>query len=140
MIRASFFRACLVVTALFVTVHAQAPPRDVPSVPPPTGTAGLAGVVKDLDGSPVRRATVKIAGDMRLDRLTVADDEGKFAFDGLPAGRFTITALKAGYPDIVQLLVQICSPSELLPALIPLISTRGVPAKPGCVCPSIVTG
>ena len=99
MIRASFFRACLVVTALFVTVHAQAPPRDVPSVPPPTGTAGLAGVVKDLDGSPVRRATVKIAGDMRLDRLTVADDEGKFAFDGLPAGRFTITALKAGYPE-----------------------------------------
>src|SRR5262245_41276838 len=91
--------AIVIVTAL-VTPHAQTPARDVPqAVPPPTGTAGLAGVVKDLDGAPVRRATVTIEGDMRLDRMTVADDEGRFAFTGLPAGRFTVTAQKSGYPE-----------------------------------------
>jgi hypothetical protein len=31
--------------------------------------------------------------------MTVADDEGRFAFDGLPAGRFTVTAQKPGYPE-----------------------------------------
>ena len=85
---------------MLVALRAQTPPRSIlQSVPPPIGTADIAGVVKDPDGNVVRRATVKIAGDMQLERLTVADDEGQFEFGGLPAGRFTITAHKAGYPE-----------------------------------------
>ncbi len=36
---------------------------------------------------------------MRLNRRTVTDDAGRFQFADLPAGRFTITAAKAGYPE-----------------------------------------
>jgi hypothetical protein len=84
-------------------LHAQtqAPPRDAAqSIEPPAGTGGLSGIVKDQDGNPVRRCTVTISGDMRLDRTTVADDEGRFSFTSLPSGRFTVTAKKAGYPEM----------------------------------------
>jgi protocatechuate 3,4-dioxygenase beta subunit len=70
------------------------------SIAPPSGTGGLGGIVKDQDGNPVRRCTVTIIGDMRLERTTVADDEGRFSFTSLPSGRFTITAKKAGYPEM----------------------------------------
>jgi protocatechuate 3,4-dioxygenase beta subunit len=90
--------SCVIAAAL-VSLGAQTPARDgMAPVPPPTGAAVIAGVVKDHEGAPVRRATVSIAGDMRLDRQTVAGDDGRFAFSGLPAGRFTVTAQKAGYP------------------------------------------
>jgi len=77
------------------------PPRDAAqSIAPPAGAGGLSGAVKDNDGNPVRRSTVTITGDMRLERTTVADDDGRFSFTGLPSGRFTITAKKAGYPEM----------------------------------------
>jgi protocatechuate 3,4-dioxygenase beta subunit len=86
---------------------AQAPPQSPPQVrdaakpvPPPTGAGQISGTVKDQAGEPVRRAKVTISGDMRLDRMTVTDDEGRFAFASLPAGRFTVTAEKAGYPQV----------------------------------------
>ena len=66
----------------------------------PEGTAVLAGVVLDAEQAPVRRALVRIAGDMRVNRAVVTDDEGRFRFTTLPAGRFTITASKAGYPPM----------------------------------------
>jgi hypothetical protein len=81
--------------------RAQTPARDPNAAPPiPTGTASLSGIVKDADGNPLRRASVSIAGDMRLNRTTITDDTGKFVFSALPAGRFTITATKAGYPPM----------------------------------------
>jgi protocatechuate 3,4-dioxygenase beta subunit len=43
---------------------------------------------------------VAISGDMRLDRMTVTDDEGRFAFASLPTGRFTVSAEKSGYPQV----------------------------------------
>lgn len=79
--------------------QSQAPTRDaIPAVAPPTGTGGLSGVVRDEAEQPVRRASVVISGDMRLERMTVTDGDGRFEFLGLPAGRFTVTAEKAGYP------------------------------------------
>jgi hypothetical protein len=79
----------------------QTPARDAAAAPPaPVGTASLSGVVKDADGNPLRRTSVSISGDMRLDRETITDDAGRFAFSALPAGRFTITATKAGYPPM----------------------------------------
>ena len=83
---------------VIVVLHAQTPQRGDTVPSSPTGTAGISGVVKDHDGMPVRRATIRISGDMRLERLTVSGDDGGFAFDALPPGRFTITAEKAGYP------------------------------------------
>ncbi len=81
---------------------AQSPARDTTSAPTvaPTGTAALGGIVKDGDGQPLRRAIVSIEGDMQITRATITGDDGRFSFGGLPAGRFTVSAEKGGYPSI----------------------------------------
>jgi hypothetical protein len=88
-----------VVAAALSTLYAQAPVRDAAqALAPPSGTARISGTVVGLKGEPVRRATVLITGDMRLDRQTVTGNDGAFVFDGLPSGRFTISAEKPGHP------------------------------------------
>ncbi len=90
----------MTVSAAQTRVAPQAPPRDTP-VPAavPTGTGGISGIVRDEVGRPLRRVTVAISGDMRLQRAAMTDDEGRFAFADLPPGRFTVTASKPGYPS-----------------------------------------
>ena len=80
----------------------QAPARDMSAqaLAPPSGTGAMSGAVVDPEGKPVRRALVRAAGDMRLERSIVTDDEGKFSFADLPSGRFTLSAEKTGYPRI----------------------------------------
>lgn len=82
-------------------VNAQVPARDAATaITVPAGTGLLGGVVKDADGNALRRTAVSLTGDMRLERIAVTDDGGRFAFPSLPAGRFTITAAKPGYPSM----------------------------------------
>jgi len=38
--------------------------------------------------------------ELRGGRSAITDDTGRFSFTSLPAGRFTLTASKAGYVDI----------------------------------------
>jgi protocatechuate 3,4-dioxygenase beta subunit len=88
-----------VALATLGALHAQVPVRDaVQSLAPPSGTGRISGTVVDAAGEPVRRATVLITGDMRLDRRTVTDNEGRFGFASLPSGRFTVSTEKPGYP------------------------------------------
>ena len=79
-------------------LSAQAPARDQQALQPPSGTGGIAGVVREPDGTPVRRAKVSVSGDMRLERSVLSDDDGRFSFSELPSGRFTVTAETPGYP------------------------------------------
>ena len=67
-----------------------------------TGTGVITGVVTGgSGGSPVRRARVMLSGpELRGGRSTVTNDQGQFTFSALPAGRFTMTASKAGYVDV----------------------------------------
>jgi carboxypeptidase family protein len=47
---------------------------------------------------PVRRATIRLAVQSGVGtRLAGTDDEGKFRFDALPAGSYTLSATKPGY-------------------------------------------
>ena len=65
----------------------------------PVGTASISGtVVTQGTGTPVRRARVALTGaELRGGRSIETDDEGRFTFLALPAGRFTMTASKNGY-------------------------------------------
>lgn len=66
------------------------------------GTAVLSGtVVTEGTGTPVRRARVNIsAPELRGSRATLTDDQGRFSFLLLPAGRYTLNASKSGFVNI----------------------------------------
>jgi protocatechuate 3,4-dioxygenase beta subunit len=70
--------------------------------PPQTGTAKLSGrVAASPEGTPLRRAQMTITGtDGRFRSATTTDGEGRYEFKDLPAGRFTVTAAKAGYVQL----------------------------------------
>ena len=77
------------------------PARDAQQ-PTTVGSGVISGlVVTDGTGTPVRRARVTLSGgEIRTPRSTVTNDEGQFGFVALPAGRYTMTASKAGYVNI----------------------------------------
>lgn len=76
--------------------------RDATQQTPAVGTGLIIGQVITGDaGTPVRRARVNLSGaELRGQRSTVTDDEGRFVFTQLPAGRYTMTASKAGFVSI----------------------------------------
>lgn len=68
--------------------------------PQATGTASIAGtVVNDEERAvPVRRAIVTIAGPGLVpSRSAITDDDGRFAIERLPAGRFTVSVSRAAF-------------------------------------------
>jgi uncharacterized protein (DUF2141 family) len=85
------------VTAWLVAAAAAAQPtRDAPSAV----RGSIAGVVlsDDRPSKPLRRALVLLTGsETSADRTVVTKDDGTFAFGGLPADAYTISAKKDGY-------------------------------------------
>ena len=81
----------------------QLPPRDAvagnQSGDQVAGTAVIRGRVVSADsGTPVRRAQVRAqSAELRANRLVSTDAQGRFEFKDLPAGRWNLTASKAGY-------------------------------------------
>jgi len=76
--------------------------RDTAQPSAELGTAAIAGVVMARTASgppqPARRAIVTLAGDgLPAGRSTITDDEGRFALNQLPAGRFMLKAAKPAY-------------------------------------------
>jgi hypothetical protein len=80
----------------------RTPPRGAlprPGEQPPAGTAVLRGQVVSADGTPLRRAQVRaMSQDGRGGGgMTSTDAQGRFEIKELPAGRYSVTASKAGY-------------------------------------------
>ncbi|PYR64303.1 MAG: hypothetical protein DMF91_00670 [Acidobacteria bacterium] len=75
---------------------AQVPSRtDAPT----TGTAQMRGRVFDAAaGKPLRRAQIRLtSADFRQNFLTASDDQGRYEFKDLPAGRYSLNVSKGGY-------------------------------------------
>jgi protocatechuate 3,4-dioxygenase beta subunit len=79
----------------------QLPPRDS-AQSPKAGTATLRGRVVAADtGQPLRKAQVRIAApDIRENRLTSTDADGKYEFTSVVAGRYTLTASKGSFVQL----------------------------------------
>jgi hypothetical protein len=78
---------------------AQQPPRDSGSIPA-RGTALIRGRIVAADtGKPLRRASVTLfAPELGSERRTSSTDEdGRYEFTDLPAGRFTLRVSRGGY-------------------------------------------
>jgi hypothetical protein len=66
--------------------------------PPPTGLVAGIVVAEEPGEPPLRRVTVHLSGDsLTTARIVLTDDQGRFAFDRLPAGRYTLTATRPGF-------------------------------------------
>jgi hypothetical protein len=81
---------------------AQTPARDLTRKPVP-GTASISGIVltDDTDARPLRRVRVFLnSPDDEVARTTISDDAGRFAFEGLRAGRYTVGGTKEGYVTV----------------------------------------
>ncbi|HXT31040.1 MAG TPA: carboxypeptidase regulatory-like domain-containing protein [Vicinamibacterales bacterium] len=98
--------------ALMFAVAAQQPPPPPPPPPerPPSmqvrdgiasaakGTAVIKGHVRTVDGRPLRRARIFIRGaGLPNGRTASSGLEGEYEIPDLPAGRFTISAVRGGY-------------------------------------------
>ena len=79
----------------------QLPPRDTVAGEALRGTSVIRGTVVAADnGSPIRRAQVRIAGQGAQGRLATTDAQGRFELRDLPAGRYTLSALKGGFVSV----------------------------------------
>ena len=90
--------ACLALL-LALASQVQPPARELPSKPAP-GTASISGIVltDDADAHPLRRVRVFLnSSDDEVARTTISDDVGRFSFEGLRAGRYTVGGTKEGY-------------------------------------------
>ena len=72
-----------------------------PGRPLKTGTGRIKGQLRTIDtNTPVRRAQIRISGSEIMPKTAITDAEGRYEFRDLPAGRYTLTASKAGYVTI----------------------------------------
>jgi protocatechuate 3,4-dioxygenase beta subunit len=68
-------------------------PRDTR---PPTGTARVRGRITSDTGQPLRHISVQLGGAPGP-HFAITDNDGRYEFSDLPAGRFTISANHTGY-------------------------------------------
>jgi hypothetical protein len=81
----------------------QRPMRATPErADAPRGSSIMRGQIVAADnGSPIRRAQVRVTSpDAREGRVATTDAQGRFEIKELPAGRYTITASKAGFVSL----------------------------------------
>jgi hypothetical protein len=89
----------LLALLILLNLPAQQAARDTTAAPRP-GTASLSGIVLTDEPSPtpIRNAIVTINdAEKRHGDTAISDDQGRFAFTGIPAGRFTLVAQKTGH-------------------------------------------
>src|SRR5438093_7780553 len=87
--------AALLVSAAALVAPDQAR-RDTTA--PTTGTGSISGrVLAASTGDPLRKAIVIASSSAGNFPPAIADAEGRFVVASLPAGRYTLTASKAGY-------------------------------------------
>src|SRR5205814_723184 len=94
------------------SLPAQAAPRPAAQAPTEPAVFRISGmVVDDISGQPLARASVSMdvspaAGSSALlesNRTAVTDTEGKFAFPGVPPGKYVLSARRRGYfPQMYQ--------------------------------------
>jgi len=70
------------------------------AAPPGTGTGTITGTITsdETPARPLRRAVVTLnCPDPYVARTAITDDAGRFAFAGLPGGRYALTATRRGW-------------------------------------------
>ena len=86
----------ILISAFTTVLLAQQPAQ------PPAGTGVIAGILTTDRGEPVRKATVRVvSASPRLNRTVTSDGEGRFMISELPAGEYTLSALRPGFLEMI---------------------------------------
>ena len=98
MTRAPLMLAAGLVAISSAITGALQPARDQPGARQ-TGSASISGIVTSDEPQPrpLRRARVMLRGADPLGNTVITNDDGTFAFEGLAAGRYALSATKDGY-------------------------------------------
>lgn len=96
------------------TVHlANVAPRESPAYA--VGPCRIRGVLKDPAGALVPDARVEVKNlTSGFKRSAVTDQQGRFFFDALPAGRYRLKAIAAGFEIAVLPVVAVADVSETI--------------------------
>jgi protocatechuate 3,4-dioxygenase beta subunit len=91
--------AALTAAQLAAAAVQAKPQAPNPPVPAATGTARIAGLVKNAaDDTPIARARVMaVSPALPEPRVTITGADGKYAITDLPAGAYTVTATRTGF-------------------------------------------
>ena len=73
----------------------------------------IEGVIKDANGNPIVDSTVTLSNGM----TTTTDSDGRFSFDSVPSGNYTLNATKAGLEPISQSVSAFAGQTNELAAL-----------------------
>ncbi len=88
----------LMLTWPLAAAQGQQPERDRTQAAPAAGVVSGIVVSGDVPARPQRRAVVTLTGSGPASgSAVVTDDQGRFLFSGLPAGRYDLTASKPGF-------------------------------------------
>ena len=100
------FQLALVISAFLAFAHSAAAQNTPPATPAPASEqkkSRLEGIVLSLNGEAVRKATVRLQGSTLQPGQPpstyseTTDNEGKFIFEDVPAGRYTLISEKPGF-------------------------------------------
>jgi hypothetical protein len=108
--------SALAVVLAVSSAWAQVPPRDTPRNPA-AGTATIAGIVvsDEQQPRPLRRTRVMLNGStLPVGRTVITNDDGSFAFERVPAGRYTLGAMREGYVPMQHGATRFGRPGALL--------------------------
>ena len=90
---------------VFIEAQTAGEPIMIPGLGGPrqmkTGTGRIVGrVLASENGTPIRRAQVRLTAPEIGVKTALTDVDGRFEFRELPAGRFTLNASKSGYVNV----------------------------------------
>jgi LPXTG-motif cell wall-anchored protein len=81
----------------------------------------IEGVIKDANGNPIVDSTVTLSNGM----TTTTDADGRFSFDSVPSGNYTLNATKPGLEPISQSVSASAGQTNELAALSAIASPSG---------------
>lgn len=90
-------RAFLVLAASWLVAASPVPAQVRDAAPQKQGTAIVRGRITAATGQPLHRVRITLSGGTANPPTTVTDTRGQFELLNVPAGSYSITAVRAGY-------------------------------------------
>ena len=90
-------RALALVVGMLCAACAQ---QSLPLEPSSSGPYDLSGTISSMTGGPIAGARLTVQSGVNMDKQTITDATGHYAFDNLESGRFTVVIDAPGFVSV----------------------------------------